>query len=196
MTPRDLPVPSPDSHPSATPNLHTQPLSSSAGLSTTLSASSPPLTAGSLSTATTDEDGFILVHNKKTRSRASKQGNESLLFSHVSHSSSLPCITPKPSVSVQHSPPLQYVFPGSSYEAVASLESNYPELQMQNLIRKDGSSVLLPKDDTTYQILDSIASNTSAQFKITKLDPQTQTTKGIVMGYSMRMSLALLQRHP
>ena len=54
---------------------------------------------------------------------------------------------------------------------------------------KDGSSVLLPKDEDTYNQL-------SATYKLLQLDPQTHTIKAIVMGYLQRIPLSLLQRHP
>ena len=83
----------------------------------------------------------------------------------------------------------------TSYDAVAVLEEEHPELLMRNLIGKDGNSVL-PKNETTFTTLDKLASDPSNWIYLVKLDPQIQMSKGIVMGYPLRMPTALLLRHP
>ena len=67
---------------------------------------------------------------------------------------------------------------------------------MKNVIRRDDSSVLLPKDEYTYLTLDAQTSNSAPALKLIKFDSKTQLTKGVVMGYPLRMPLALLQRLP
>lgn len=67
---------------------------------------------------------------------------------------------------------------------------------MRNLIGKDGSSVLLPLTEATFTTLDGIASDPDKWVPLVKLAPQVQVSKGIVMGYPLRMPTALLLRHP
>lgn len=45
----------------------------------------------------------------------------------------------------------------TSYDAVAALEKEHPHLLMRNLIGKDNSSVLLPKNEATFNTLDQLA---------------------------------------
>lgn len=84
----------------------------------------------------------------------------------------------------------------TSYDAVAVLEEEHPTPRVRNVIGKDESSVLLPQDEATYEILNVIASDGLPTLKIVKLEPQAQATKGVVMGYPFRMPVSLLQRHP
>ena len=53
-----------------------------------------------------------------------------------------------------------------------------------------------PKDEYTYLILDVLTTDSAPVLKLLKLDPKTQLTKGIIIGYPLRMPLALLQRLP
>ena len=108
-------------------------------------------------------------------------------------------------MSVNRQAPLHNDFPAfrvhateaiaTSYDAVAALEEEHPELQMKNLIGKDDSSVLLPKNETTFSVHDKLASDPSNWINMVKLDPQVKIAKGIVMGYPLRMPTALLLRH-
>ena len=52
--------------------------------------------------------------------------------------------------------PMSEDFP-TSYDAVAALEKKHPHLLMRNLIGKDNSSVLLPKNEATFNTLDPLA---------------------------------------
>ena len=101
----------------------------------------------------------------------------------------VPCVFPAFRV------PAQEGF-GTSYDAVAALEMEHPHLQMRNVIGRDGSSVLLPQNAETLATLDSLAADPGEGITLVKLDPQAQLTKGVVMGYPLRMPLQLLQRHP
>ena len=74
----------------------------------------------------------------------------------------------------------------TTYDAVATLEEEFLNLAMRSLVGKDGSSVLLPKDEATYNQLSAISSEPDgATYKLLQLDPQTHTTKVIVMGYPL-----------
>lgn len=152
--------------------------------------------------ADTNDDGFTTVQSRKTRSRPSQLGNGPPL----ERRPTAPRQAPHPSVSVARPPPLLSPFPAfrvmpqegfqTSYDAVAYLEDIVQGLKVRNLIGKDGSSVLVPLDESTFNTLNSMASDTSAQVTITKIEPQTQVKKGIVMGYPLRMPLSILLNHP
>ena len=64
---------------------------------------------------------------------------------------------------------------------------------MKNVIGRNGSSVLLPKDEDTYLTLEALTSDSAPALKLIKLDPKTHLIIGVVMGYPLRMPLALLQ---
>lgn len=61
---------------------------------------------------------------------------------------------------------------------------------------RDGSSVLIPLDEISFRFLEETANDPGASIRVIKLAPQTQVTKGIVMGYPLRLPLSILQRHP
>lgn len=84
----------------------------------------------------------------------------------------------------------------SSYDAVASLEDSITDLKTKNVIGKDGSSVLIPLDAASFKILDNLATDTDSAIRLIKLEPQTQTTKGVLMGFPLRMPLSIILRHP
>lgn len=150
-----------------------------------------------------NDDGFIEVRSRPRR-RARVQENMSLP---VRRSSPPPVRrAARPSVNVSRPPRVDSDFPAfrvpeqegyaTSYDAVATLEQYHPDLRMKNIVGRDGSSVLLPLDEGTYNKLDSLANDQAALVKILKLTPQTKTHKAIVMGYPIRMPVELLKRHP
>lgn len=110
------------------------------------------------------------------------------------------------SVSVSRPPPVPSDFPAfrvpvqegfaTSYDAVANLEDLHPEIRMRNIPGRDGSSVLVPLTEESYNILDGLASAPDAPVSLLKLDAQANTNKAIVMGYPVRMPVELLKRHP
>ena len=71
----------------------------------------------------------------------------------------------------------------TSYDVVAALKEKHSQLNMKNVIVRDGSSVLLPKNEYTYLTLDALTSDSTPALKLIRLDPKTQLTKGVVMGY-------------
>ena len=170
---------------------------SDAGATASSTAPSPTRAAQAASVSTSaevDDEGFITVANKKSRSRAAKSVNDlapTPCFSPIPHPA------PRPSVTVARPPPRQAAFPPfrmvqqdtfvSTYDAVAALEEEFPNLAIKNLVSKDGSSVLLPKDEATYNQLSAISSEPDTSYKLLQLDPQTHTTKAVVMGYPLRM---------
>ena len=62
---------------------------------------------------------------------------------------------------------------------------------------KDGSSVILPKSTETFQHLQDVAVNCSTiKVKPIQLDPHSNTTRGVVLGYPLCLPTDLLLRHP
>ncbi|XP_045116126.1 uncharacterized protein LOC123507382 [Portunus trituberculatus] len=150
-------------------------------------------------------DGFTLVtRTKRDRRRPPLPAQENAPPS-ANRSSLLPRAA-RPSVGVSRAQRSQANFPafrvpaqegfGTSYDAVAALEEEYSHLHMQNIIGRDGSTVLLPQDEDTYNTLHTIASDQEAFLDIMELSPDSQLTKGIVMGYPLRMPPFLLRHHP
>ena len=113
---------------------------------------------------------------------------------------------PPPSVSVvphrtQRTDNLAFRVPqqdgfNTSYDAVAALEEELPGLSARNLIGKDGSTVLVPSDEESCRLLSTLANTEGARVRVIKVDPQVQTTKGVVMGFPLRLPPSLLLRHP
>ena len=105
--------------------------------------------------------------------------------------------TTKPAVGVPRPQPLPNAYPAfyvltqegyaMSYNAIAALEEEHSQLNVKNVIGRDGRSVLLPKDVYTYLTLDALTSDSVPALKLIRLDPKTQLTKGVVRGYSLRM---------
>ncbi|MPC58152.1 hypothetical protein E2C01_052147 [Portunus trituberculatus] len=85
----------------------------------------------------------------------------------------------RPSVGVSRAQRSQANFPtfrvppqegfGTSYDVVAALKEDYSHLHMQNIIGRDGSTVLLPQDEDTCKTLQAIASEKGAFLDITEL---------------------------
>lgn len=76
--------------------------------------------------------------------------------------------------------------------AVAVLEEEHLELMMRTVKSRDGSSVLVPKDEMSYLTLNTPASDPSTTVHLMKLDPATQVTKCVLMGSPLRITLSLL----
>jgi len=171
---------------------------------------------------TDDEDGFTPVMSKKA-ARKFKSLNTSPpearplvapvpkpLLSAPAKSAPCTSIPPRrslpPSVSVASQPlprsslpafrvPQQEGF-ATSYDAVVALEGDLQGLNARNLVGRDNSSVLVPLDEPSLQALLAVAEDEGARVKILKLDPQTQLTRAVVMGYPLRLPTDLLLRHP
>lgn len=167
-----------------------------------------------------DDDGFrpVLSRKAKARAHAHRQpadpapGLAAATRLSASQGNSQPLGTPasaprpKPAVGVSRPPPTVSKFPAfrvphqgafpTSYDAVAALEQKHPALQMRNVPGRDGSSVLLPLSQETYEVLHVLASEEGAFLEISEIDPSVQLSKGVVMGFPRRMPVALLQRHP
>ena len=168
------------------------------------------------------DDGFTIVTSRRHRSHkgpreipAALSGNDSHLATSQpparTATRNAPANPPaqqpaRPSVSVTRQAPLNTNYPAFrvpvteefpiSYDAVAALEEEHPHLLMRNLIGKDNSSVLLPKDEATFITLDQLASEPSNWLRLVKIEPAAQLSRGVVMGYPLRMPTALLLRHP
>ena len=99
--------------------------------------------------------------------------------------------TTKPAVGVACPQPLPNAYPAfrvlaqegyaTSYDAAATLDIRHSQLNMKNVIGRDGISVLLPKDEYAYLTLDALTSDSTPALKLIKLDPKTQLSKGVVM---------------
>lgn len=199
---REAPAPIPSSL-SPLPNSNVAPVTSCAPpTSRQVPIESTPSSCIEPSTTDTNDDGFTVVQSRKTHSRPSQLGNGSALESRP---------TPLrqaflPSVSVARPPPPHSPFPAfrvmpqegfpTSYDAVAFLEDSVQGLTMRNLVGKDGSSVLVPLDEKTYNTLNIMVTDNTSRVTLIKIDPQTQLKRGIVMGYPLRMPLSILQHHP
>lgn len=166
------------------------------------SASASDIAADSATTATPpdaasdsapfDTEGFSLVNRRRKRQPPRPTPRTQPLS--------------RPMVSVAPPPPTTTNFPAfripaqpefpTSYDAVAALEDEEPQLKTRNVIGKDGSSVLVPLDESSFAILEAMAADPGAAIQVIKLDPNTQTTKGVVMGYPLRLPLTILLRHP
>ncbi|MPC40424.1 RNA-directed DNA polymerase from mobile element jockey [Portunus trituberculatus] len=151
------------------------------------------------------DDGFTLVtRTKRDRRRppVPAQGNAPSSANRPSH----PFRASRPSVGVSRVQRSHAAFPafrvptqegfGTSYDSVAALEEEHSHLHMQNVIWRDGDTVLLPQDEDTYNTLHAVASDQGAFLAITELLPDSQLTKGIVIRYPLRMPPSLLRRHP
>ena len=142
-------------------------------------------------------DGFTTVTSRRHRSHkgpgkipAAPSGNDSYLALRqppartATHNAppTPPAHQPaRPSVSVTRQVPLNTNFPAFrvpitedfpiSYDAVAALEEEHPYLLKRNLIGRDNSSVLLPKDEATFITLDQLASEPSNWLRLVKIEP-------------------------
>lgn len=88
-----------------------------------------------------------------------------------------------PAVGMTRPPPLLNEFPvfwfsvqeGSttSYDAVSALEEENPGLVIHSAKGRDGSSVLIPRDENSYQTLNALVA-----LKLVKLNPFTRLPRG------------------
>ena len=102
-----------------------------------------PLRLPVSTSAEVDDEGFITVANKKSRSRAVKSGNDFVPTSHPA---------PRPSVTVARPSSRQAVFPpfrmvqhetfATTYDAVAALEEEFPNFAKRNFV--DGKNFEIP----------------------------------------------------
>ncbi|KAG0711789.1 hypothetical protein GWK47_019883 [Chionoecetes opilio] len=84
----------------------------------------------------------------------------------------------------------------TSFDAVAALEETFPHLKIRNPDGTDLLSVLVPLDEESLLLLEDTALDQDAPMKLIKLDPQTNMTKAIVMGYPLRLPPVFLLRNP
>ena len=155
-------------------------------------ASGSSTTSPSPSTCDATDDGFTVVGKKNT-------GNGS-------HPATRTSPLSRPSVSVAPPPRLESQFPAfrvpaqegfpCSYDAVAALENGEPHLNTKNTIGRDGSSILLPLDAQSFHTLEAIANDPGAEITVNMIDRSLQVTKGVIMGFPLRLPLAIILRHP
>lgn len=174
---------------------------------TTPTLASPAPASAATSATEGPDDGYTVVQNKRSRQRSNLSASATPTGSgNDTHplSRNTPLLRPAVSVARQEPPPSEFPafrvpeqegFP-TSYDAVAALETEFPQLRMRNIIGKDGSTVLLPTTEESFQTLAGLAADPGAWLILVRLDPGIRTTRGIVMGYPTRMPVSLLKRHP
>lgn len=61
---------------------------------------------------------------------------------------------------------------------------------------RDGSTILVPLDQYIFDTLNKMAAQPGSTTDISKIDPQLQTSKGIMMGYPLSLPISIIERHP
>ena len=74
---------------------------------------------------------------------------------------------------------------------MVALEEKHSQLNMKNVIGRNGSSVLLPKDENTCLTLDALTSNSAPVLKLIRLDPKHSSSRVSSWAIPLRMKEAM-----